>query len=88
MQVTPKAPVKIQFKPLVVPCPDGPKFCPGWTKPPEMPVHSYWVLRLPFIYYGKKGSHLPPNPEGPVPDVNYAKLLKGCIAVIEEDLDA
>ena len=38
-----------------------------------------------FSYFlGKDGSHLPPKE---VPDLNYAKLLKGCIAVIEEDLE-
>ena len=35
-------------------------------------------------FLGKDGSHLPPKE---VPDLNYAKLLKGCIAVIEEDLE-
>ena len=81
--VTPKAPVKVLFTPTVVPCPDGPKFCTGWNNPPEMPVHAYWILRLPFIYCGKDGSHLPPME---VPEPGYAKLLKGCIVVVEEDI--
>lgn len=81
--VTPKAPVRVLFTPNVVPCPDGPQFHPGWEAPPEMPIHSYWILRLPFIYCGKEGSHLPPKD---VPDLEYARLLKGCINVIEEDL--
>jgi protein SMG8 len=50
--VTPKAPVKVLFSPVVVPCPNGPHFHQGWTSPPEMPVHAYWILRLPFIYCG------------------------------------
>ena len=83
--VTPKAPVKILFNPVVIPCPDGPEFHPGWKIPPEMPVHSYWILRLPFIYCGKEGSHLPPKE---VPNPDYAKLVKGCINIIEEELVA
>lgn len=51
--VTPKAPIKVMFQPVVVPCPNGPEFHPGWKECPSMPVHSYWILRLPFIYCGK-----------------------------------
>ena len=83
--VTPKAPVKILFKPVVIPCLNGPEFHPGWKTPPEMPIHAYWVLRLPFIYCEKQGAHLPPIKD--VPDVNCAKLLKGCIEIVEEDID-
>ena len=43
----------VLFKPIVVPCPDGPQFHPGWKNPPEMSVHAYWVMRLPFIYCGE-----------------------------------
>ena len=82
--VTPKAPVKVLFSPVIVPCPDGPEFHPGWKNLPEMPVHAYWVLRLPFIYCGKEGSHLPPME---VPESGYGKLLKGCIQVVEEEID-
>ena len=40
--------------------------------------------RNTFEFAGKDGSHLPPKE---VPDLNYAKLLKGCINVVEEDLE-
>ena len=39
--------------PRVVPCPDGPTFYPGWTEPITLPVSTYWVLRLPLIYWGE-----------------------------------
>ena len=45
---------KVLFNPVVVPCPDGPQFYPGWKNPPEMGVHQYWIMRLPFIYCGKE----------------------------------
>jgi protein SMG8 len=51
--VTPKAPVHITIFPSVVPCPDGPMFHSGWSQPVKLPINSYWILRLPFIYQGK-----------------------------------
>ena len=58
--VTPKAPLHITINPRVVPCPDGPTFHPGWHSQPtscnsqiKLPISTYWVLRLPFIYWGK-----------------------------------
>ena len=51
--VTPKAPVIIGVDPKVIPCPDGPTFYPGWSDPIKLPVSTYWVLRMPLIYWGK-----------------------------------
>ena len=57
--VTPKAPMHITVNPKVVPCPDGPTFHPGWNSQTasnnqiKLPISTYWVLRLPFIYWGK-----------------------------------
>ena len=52
--VTPKAPIHVTLFPSVVPCPDGPVFHPGWTQPVKVPINSYWVLRFPYIYQGKR----------------------------------
>ena len=53
--VTPKAPVNIYVCPRVSPCPEaGPTFIPGWSdKGVKLPVSTYWVLRMPLIYWGK-----------------------------------
>lgn len=63
--VTPKAPLHITINPRVVPCPDGPTFHPGWHSQPtssnsqiQLPISTYWVLRLPFIYWGKLNINL------------------------------
>jgi protein SMG8 len=52
--VTPKAPVHVTLSPAVVPCPDGPTFHPGWSRPVRLPISSYWVLRLPYIYQSNR----------------------------------
>ena len=43
----------------------------------------FYFLRLPFIYCGQEGSHLPPQE---VPNLSYARLLEGCIQIVEEDI--
>ena len=43
----------------------------------------FFFFRLPFIYCGQEGSHLPPQE---VPNLNYARLLEGCIQIVEEDI--
>jgi protein SMG8 len=47
----------------------------------RLPISTYWVLRLPFIYWGEGGSHLPPKE---VPDASYGRLLKGFIGITED----
>ena len=67
--------------PRVIPCPDGPTFHPGWSEPVRLPVSSYWVLRMPLIYWGEGGSHLPPKE---VSDSGYGRLLKGFLTFNED----
>ena len=79
--VTPKAPVSVTLNPQVIPCPDGPTFYPGWPDPIKLPISTYWVLRLPLIYWGEEGSHLPP---AEVPDPKFARLLKRFLSYVED----
>jgi hypothetical protein len=39
-------------------------------------INSYWVLRLPYVYWGEGGAHLPP-PVPPTLDSPAGFLLKG-----------
>lgn len=80
--VTPKAPLRVYLNPLVQPCPDGPIFHTGWSEPHRIPINSCWVLRLPYIYCGEGGAHIPPRDP---PAAGYGRLLKGVISAKEED---
>lgn len=79
--VTPKAPMHVTLFPQVVPCPNGPVFYTGWPQPVKLSISSYWVLRLPAIYWGEEGSHLPPVEP---PPLAYGLLLKGLLGVTED----
>jgi protein SMG8 len=83
--VTPKAPLSVTLMPRVQPCPDGPVFHPGGGvgERYRLPRNSCWVLRLPYVYAGEEGSHVPPA-EAPVEKANYGRLLKGALGFIEE----
>ncbi len=59
--VTPKAPLHVVLNPRVQPCPDGPIFHPAWVgsgppAPRKLPHNSVLVLRLPYVYCGKRAS--------------------------------
>ena len=46
------------LKPLksqVQPSPGGPVFITGWETPHRLAINSYWVLRLPYVYWGEGG---------------------------------
>ena len=79
--VTPKAPIHITLMPKVQPCPNGPIFHCGWREPIKLSQNSCWILRLPYIYCGEGGAHLPP---AEMPESGYAKLLKGFISTTED----
>ncbi len=81
--VTPKAPVTVTLMPRVQPCPDGPVFNAGWPEPVRLAQNSLWILRLPFIYCGPGGAHLPPG-ETPVEDANNGRLFKAFIGTHED----
>ena len=51
--VTPKAPIYVTVFPTVAVGHSGQVFHPGWSQPVKLPVSTYWVLRLPFIYKSK-----------------------------------
>merc|ERR1719318_178944 len=81
--VTPKAPVWVTINPQIQPSPGGPIFVTGWEAPHKLSINSYWVLRLPYVYCGEGGAHLPPvipptaeNPAG--------CLLKGSVCFDED----
>ncbi len=52
--VTPKAPLNVTLRPFVQPCPEGPVFHTANTGAIKLPPNTYWVLRLPYIYCGKR----------------------------------
>jgi len=85
--VTPKAPVWITVFPQVQPSPGGPTFVTGWDNPHKLSCNSYWVLRLPYVYYGEGGAHLPhstpPSQENP-----SGCLLQGAISYDEDFSDS
>jgi len=81
--VTPKAPVYVTLLPQVQPIPDGPIFVTGWDAPVKLSINSYWVMRLPYVYWGEGGAHLPPTTP-PTKEKPSGTLLKGCI-IIDED---
>ena len=39
----------------VQPSPGGPVFITGWEAPHRLAINSYWVLRLPYVYWGEGG---------------------------------
>jgi len=80
--VTPKAPVHVTLLPQVQPVAGGPIFVSGWDTPARLSISSYWVLRLPLVYCGEGGSHLPPLTP-PTKENPSGVLLKGCIGVDE-----
>jgi hypothetical protein len=51
--VTPKAPVHVTLFPFVDLGQAGQVFHPGWNQPVKLPINTYWVLHLPFIYKSK-----------------------------------
>lgn len=79
--VTPKAPVHVTLNPRVQP---GPSPCPifvtGCDEPIKLSQSAYWVLRLPYVYVGEKGSYLPPKE--PVP-TSHGRLLAGMYGISE-----
>ena len=42
-------------KTQVQPSPGGPVFITGWEAPHKLAINSYWVLRLPYVYWGEGG---------------------------------
>ena len=82
--VTPKAPVFITLEPRVQPSQGGPVFVTGWEAPHRLTTNSYWVLRLPSVYWGEGGAHLPP----PVPPQHGGGvLLSGALGYTEDYTD-
>jgi len=81
--VTPKAPVWVTINPQIQPSPGGPIFVTGWDAPHRLSINSYWVLRLPYVYWGEGGAHLPPVTP-PTPDNPAGCLLKGSVAFDED----
>ena len=47
--------------------------CLGWDNPHKLSCNSYWVLRLPYVYYGEGGAHLPHST--PPSQVSFNVLL-------------
>lgn len=81
--VTPKAPVWVTINPQIQPSPGGPIFVTGWDAPHRLSINSYWVLRLPYVYWGEGGAHLPPVTP-PTPDNPAGSLLKGSVTFDED----
>ena len=52
LKVSPETP---ETKPQVQPSPGGPVFITGWETPHRLAINSYWVLRLPYVYWGEGG---------------------------------
>lgn len=65
------------------PSPGGPVFVTGWEAPHRLAINSYWVLRLPYVYWGEGGAHLPPALP-PTPDNPGGVLLAGALTVDED----
>ena len=84
--VTPKAPIWVTLNPQVQPSPGGPVFVPGWEAPHKLPPNSYWVLRLPYVYWGEGGAHLPPS-SPPAPGSPAPRLIKGAVSFDEDFTD-
>jgi len=81
--VTPKAPVHVTLLPQVQPIAGGPIFVTGWDSPVRLTINSYWVLRLPYVYWGEGGAHLPPQVP-PTKENPSGFLLKGCVSIDED----
>jgi len=81
--VTPKAPVWVTINPQIQPSPGGPIFVTGWDAPHRLSINSYWVLRLPYVYSGEGGAHLPPVTP-PSADSPCGCLLKGSVCFDED----
>jgi len=81
--VTPKAPVWVTINPQIQPSPGGPIFVTGWDAPHRLSINSYWVLRLPYVYSGEGGAHLPPVTP-PSADSPGGCLLKGSVCFDED----
>merc|ERR1719348_1944740 len=78
--VTPKAPISITVMPQVQPSPNGPIFVTGWDTAHKLSSNSYWVLRLPYVYWGEGGAHLPPTAP-PTTENPSGSLLKGALHI-------
>ncbi|XP_071455115.1 nonsense-mediated mRNA decay factor SMG8 [Hetaerina americana] len=76
--VTPKAPVHVTLNPRVQPAPGTPIYITGSQEPLRLSQSAYWVLRLPFVYFGEQGPYLPPK-EPP----SYGRLLAGVYGITE-----
>ena len=61
-------------------------FVPGWDAPHKLSPNSYWVLRLPYVYCGEAGVHLPPS-SPPAPGSPAGVLLKGAASFDEDFTD-
>ena len=61
-------------------------FVPGWDAPHKLSPNSYWVLRLPYVYCGEAGVHLPPS-SPPAPGSPAGVLLKGAVSFDEDFTD-
>jgi len=85
--VTPKAPLYITLFPQVEGVPGGPVFVTGLDTPARLSISSYWVLRLPYVYSGEGGAHLPP-PLPPADPLQAGFIKKGCISVDENYEDS
>jgi len=81
--VTPKAPVWVTLNPQVQACPGGPIFVTGWDTPHRLSINNYWVLRLPSVYWGEGGAHLPPS-SPPTPESPCGALLRGALQIDED----
>ncbi|XP_046388258.1 uncharacterized protein LOC124157509 [Ischnura elegans] len=79
--VTPKAPVHVTLNPRVQPAPGAPIYITGSQEPLRLSQSAYWVLRLPFVYFGEQGPYLPPK-EPP----SYGRLLAGVYGITEMPL--
>ena len=57
----------------------------GWDSPHKLSINSYWVLRLPYVYCGEGGSHLPPAT--PPAHGEVGTLMKGAVSIDEDYTD-
>ena len=80
-----KVSFQVFINPVVQACSDGPMFHAGWGRPHRVPINSCWVLRLPLIYCGEGGAHLPPRD---APAAGYGRLLKAVLTAQEGDTSA
>lgn len=83
--VTPKAPVIVTVNPRIQPrssIPGKPPviFHPGAPGPAKLDPAQYWVLRLPFVYYGPEGPCYPPRDAAD----GSGRMIRGLISVFPD----